>query len=97
MCCILSILVFLGPRLANIAWWLIDSERWSVSFGSAIWPILGIIFLPWTTLVYAAVNNPVEGISLLGWIFLVIGVIADISSNGGGGYYNRKRVPGYNA
>jgi len=28
------------------------------AFGPIIWPILGIIFLPWTTLLYAILWNP---------------------------------------
>jgi hypothetical protein len=95
MCCVLTVLLFLGVRLADIAWWLLQPVRWSAAFGSIIWPILGIIFLPWTTLVYVAVNNPVTGISLLGWLFIAFGVFADISTHGGGGYFNRAKVRGY--
>ena len=79
MCCVFTVLLFLGPRVANITWWLIQPARWSVAFGSVIWPILGIIFLPWTTLMYVAVNNPVSGVSLLGWIFVALGVFADLN------------------
>ncbi|MFV1858319.1 MAG: hypothetical protein ACC647_03105 [Anaerolineales bacterium] len=94
MCCLFTVLVFLGPRAADITWWLLAPLRWSVAFGSVIWPILGIIFLPWTTLIYVAVYNPIFGISLLGWIFVALGVFADIAMHGGGTYFNRDRVPG---
>ena len=94
MCCVFTILLFLGPRVGDIAWWLVQPARWSAAFGSIIWPILGIIFLPWTTLMFVAVNNPVSGISLLGWIFIALGVVSDIAAAGGSGYFNRDRVPG---
>ncbi len=94
MCCFFSVLFFLGPRAGILIWWLIDTRRWEIAFESFIWPLLGFIFLPWTTLMYVAVNNPVSGISLLGWIFVAIGVFADISMHGGGTYFNRDRVPG---
>jgi len=94
MCCVFTVLLFLGPRLGNISWWLIQPVRWNLAFGSVIWPILGIIFLPWTTLMWVAVNNPVSGISFLGWLFVALGVFADISMHGGGTYFNRDRVPG---
>ncbi len=97
MCCLYTVLIFLGPRVGGIAWWLVQPLRWSAAFGSIIWPILGIIFLPWTTLIYVAVYNPIAGISLLGWIFLALGVVADIAMHGGGTYYNRERVPGYSS
>jgi hypothetical protein len=92
MCCVLTLLLFAGPRLANIAWWLIQPVRWNAAFGSVIWPILGIIFLPWTTLIYVIVAP--GGVDLLGWIFIALGVFADIAMHGGGGYFNRERVPG---
>ena len=92
MCCVLTVLLFLGPRLANITWWLLQPARWNATFGSIIWPILGIIFLPWTTLIYVIVAP--GGVDLLGWIFIALGVFADIAMHGGGGYFNRERVPG---
>ena len=94
MCCVFTVLIFLGPRVADITWWLIQPGRWDVAFGSIIWPILGIIFVPWTTLMFVAVNNPVSGISFLGWLFIALGVFADVSMHGGGAYFNRDSVPG---
>ena len=94
MCCVFTVLLFLGPRVGSITWWLIQPARWDVAFGSIIWPILGIIFVPWTTLMYVAVNNPVTGISLLGWLFIALAVFADVSQLAGSGYFNRDRVPG---
>ena len=94
MCCVFTVLIFLGPRVADITWWLIQPARWSTAFGSAIWPILGIIFAPWTTLMFVAVNHPVLGISFLGWLFIALGIFADISMHGGGAYFNRDSVPG---
>ena len=45
MCCFLTVLLFVGPRGADIVYWLLVPERWNAAFGSIIWPILGIIFL----------------------------------------------------
>ena len=97
MCCVFTVLLFLGPRVGSITWWLIQPVRWDVAFGSIIWPILGIIFVPWTTLMYVAVNNPVTGISLLGWLFIALAVFTDVSQLAGSGYFNRDRVPGMSA
>jgi hypothetical protein len=95
MCCVVTVLLFLGPRFADILWWILQPDRWNESFGRPIWAILGIVFLPWTSLIYVAVWNPISGISLLGWVLIVFGVFADIAVHGGGGFFNRKRVPGY--
>ena len=63
MCCALLVLVFLGPRIFNIFWWIFQPARWQLAFSNFlgggnlwwIWPVLGIIFLPWTTLMYIIV------------------------------------------
>ena len=93
MCCFFTVLVFLGPRFAGLVWWLIQPARWNLVFGSIIWPILGIIFLPWTTLMYVAVApGGINGI--LEWGFLILAIIIDIGAYAGGGFGNRDRVPG---
>lgn len=91
MCCLLTILLFIGPRATILVWWLMDPARWMSAFpGSFIWPLLGFIFLPWTTLMYVLVAA--NGIVGFDWIWLGLGVLADISSYGGSGYGNRDRV-----
>ncbi len=58
---------------------------------SVLWPILGILFLPWTTLAYLTVWQP-EG-SFEGWavFVLVLGVFMDLFTHLGGGFRNRRR------
>jgi hypothetical protein len=95
MCCFITSLFLLGPRFATLIWWLINPFRFSAAFSSFIWPALGIIFLPWTTLMYLIVWSPVTGIYGLDWLWLVLAVLADLSTYAGGGYGNRDRIPGY--
>ena len=52
MCCILTIMTFLGPRVAVLVWWLVSWSYWQSAYETAFWPIIGIIFAPWTTLFY---------------------------------------------
>ena len=97
MCCFFTTLVLFGPRLAILVWWLLDPIRWYgtqlSAFQSWLWPILGFIFLPWTTLMYVLVYP--GGLVLFDWVFLAIALIIDIGSYAGGGYGNRNRL-GYN-
>ncbi|MGD8463804.1 MAG: hypothetical protein PVI09_08035 [Anaerolineae bacterium] len=95
MCCIFTSLLLFGPRLAILVWWLINPLRFANAFGSFIWPILGTIFLPWTTLMFLIVWSPVGGIYGLDWLWLGLGVLFDIMTYGGGGYGNRDRLRGY--
>jgi CDP-diglyceride synthetase len=98
MCCIFTILVFLGPRFGGIFWWLYQPARWVgntgiSAFDSALWPILGLIFLPWTTLMYVSIApGGING--LFEWLFLIMAVAIDIGAYTGGGYGNRNQIPG---
>ena len=89
MCCIVSLLVFIGPRIAAIAWYLTDSARWSAAFSNILWPLLGVVFLPWTTLAYVLMSP--GGVSGLQWAVVIFGFLLDIGSLGGGDYSRRRR------
>ena len=62
MCCAFLALVLMGPRIFGAFWWLFQPARWNLAFDNWpmpnlwwIWPILGLIFLPWTTIMYIIV------------------------------------------
>ena len=94
MCCFLTVLLFVGPRGGDIVFWLLAPDRWSDAFDSSIiLPILGIIFFPWTTLVYVVAWTP-QGMGLLEWLLVAAAAFVDIGFYTGGGYFNRDRVPG---
>ena len=92
MCCFFTSLVLFGPRLAILVWWLLQPVRWSAAFEGFIWPLLGFLFLPWTTIMYVLVFG--GGITGFDWVWLGLGLLADIGSYAGGGYGNRDRIPG---
>ena len=93
MCCFYTVLIFLGPRAAIIVWWLVDPVRWQTTFNTFFWPLLGFLFLPWSTLMYVLVAP--GGVNSWDFLWLGLAVLADISMYLGGGYGNRDRVPGY--
>jgi len=96
MCCFLTLFVLLGPRIAGIFWWILQPIRWVGSVGafqSWIWPVLGLIFVPFTTLMYVAIAP--GGVVGWDWLWIGLAVAADIMSYAGGGYGNRNRIPGY--
>jgi len=91
MCCFATILVFLGPRAGILVWWLINPVRWQLAFQNFIWPLLGFIFVPWTTMMYVLVFP--GGVTGFDWLWLGLGLLADIGWWTGAA--GRKRVPGY--
>jgi hypothetical protein len=94
MCCLATLLLLLGPRVGIFFWWLLEPARWSLAFDTFIWPFLGFLFVPWTTLMYVVVFP--GGIDGFDWVWLGIGLAADVVSwTGGGysGYTNRDKLP----
>jgi hypothetical protein len=80
MGCLFLILMMLSPRLGIIFLWAF-TDYVSRSFTTWIWPLLGLIFLPWTTLMYLLVAAPVGGITFWGWLFVGLGLLMDIANH----------------
>ena len=79
MPCLFAIFALLTPRLLIVALWLL-SDWFKGLFHTALWPILGFIFLPTTFLWYTAVQNWWEGQwSLWPVVGLVIALMIDVS------------------
>ena len=90
MCCFFTALLLVGPRLAILIWWIMSPIYINTLFQTWIWPFLGLIFLPWTTLMYMTVAG--GGIVGFDWLILGMGVFADIFTYIGG-YRERASVP----
>ena len=89
--CFFFLVLFLGPRAGILFWWIVDPNRWSAAFNSVVWPILGFLFLPWTTLMYVAVA-PLGHVDGWDWLWLALAFVADIASLSASGYSNRSRL-----
>lgn len=94
MCCVLTVLVFLGPRLAIIFWWLVAPLYVSNAYNSLLLAFLAWLVIPWTTLMYLIIY-PGGVVGFWEWLLLILGIVADVSSYTGGFYGNRESVPGY--
>ena len=90
-CCLLSLFLTLGPRLALVFMWIF-TDRVTAAFESNIVPLLGLIFLPLTTFAYVIFWDPVEGLSVLAWIAVIVALIVDLAINAGTFWGNRSRV-----
>jgi hypothetical protein len=92
--CLFFSLLLLGPRAAIILWWLIEPNRWDAAFDTALWPILGFIFVPWTTVMFVAVA-PFGNVAGWDWFWLLLALLVDLSTWSSNAYTNRGRIPGY--
>jgi hypothetical protein len=95
MGCLLAIFGGLFPRLAVLFIWLARPVLFSAAFGGSwFWPLLGIIFLPFTTLMYILLWSP-GGLVGFDWVWLILAIILDLGHIGGVGYGNRDRMSAY--
>jgi hypothetical protein len=79
MCCLALVAVGLGARFALVLVWIFG-DRVELAFDSWIWPLLGLLFLPWTTLMYVLVWSPGRDVSGGEWILVALGLVLDIAS-----------------
>jgi hypothetical protein len=95
MCCLFMIMMFLGPRFAFLFVWLTRQGQALINLAFDTWiiPLLGVIFLPWTTLMIVFVSG-VNGLVGFDWVWVGLALAADIATYTGGAY-KRKSVPGY--
>ena len=94
MCCFFTTLLFFGPRLAFLIYWLGWPLKVQAVLNTWYWPLLGLIFLPWTTLMYVIVASPINGLQGFDWFWMALALLSDLAGYAGGAQ-NRKRVPGY--
>jgi len=94
MGCIVTVLGILAPRLLILFGWASDPVAWGSAFGSPIWPVLGFLFLPWTTFFHVLFAQ--GGLDAIKVVFLVMAVVADMATWGGGFLGNRKRISNSN-
>lgn len=60
--CLLAMGAAFAPRLVLIIMWIVG-PRVNAAFDTFIVPLLGLIFLPYTTIMYVLVWNSVTGVS----------------------------------
>lgn len=91
MGCLFAIFAGMFPRLGVLLIWLARPAFFSAAFGGSwLWPVLGVIFLPFTTLMYALVWGP-GGVGGWDWLWLILALLIDLGAIGGSGWANRDR------
>lgn len=90
MGCLLVVLGLMTPRVVMVLLWLFTNYL-SRAFHTFLWPLLGFVFLPTTTLAYAVAKNSLGGIRGWGLVVLILGVLLDFGLLGGGSRSRSRR------
>lgn len=92
-CCLMVVAAFF-PRVALFIMWL--TGYGGRAFETILWPLLGFFFMPFTTCGYAIAMNAFGGVQGLGLALVIVGVVLDLGSHGGGAktttHYRRVRI-----
>lgn len=79
VCCLFLLAFGLGPRFALAAWWIFG-DKVDAAFDTWLWPALGLLFLPWTTIFYVIAWSPIGGVNDAEWLFVALGVLLDAAA-----------------
>jgi len=94
MSCFIALLGVIAPRVLIVIWWLVDPSRWTATFNTQLVPALGFVFLPWTTIFFVLFSSS-GSLTGLGWVFVVLGLIGDVGTYGGGILGNKDKISYY--
>jgi hypothetical protein len=94
MGCLLVLFAGFFPRFGLFLVWILRPARVDAAFDTFIFPLLGIIFLPFATLMYVILYTP--GVGLLGWEWFWVAICALFDLvHWGASYTQRASMPGY--
>src|SRR5215217_5438218 len=93
MGCLFALFGGLFPRLALLILWIARPVLVTAAFNTFLLPLLGIIFLPFTTLIYVIVYTPGVGLIGFDWFWVILAVLLDIS-HWTASYTQRNQIPG---
>ncbi len=82
MPCLLALAGLFFPRLVLAILFLFTGYLGS-AYQTVLWPVLGFLLMPFTTLAYAIAMNEMGGMSGGGVVVVVLGVLLDLGSSGG--------------
>jgi hypothetical protein len=81
--CLFALLAGIFPRIGLVVLWIFTNEV-DRAYDTFVVPLLGLIFFPLTTIVYALAWAPVGGAEGLDWFWIGLAFVFDVASIGGG-------------
>ena len=93
MGCLLALMSAFAPRLVFLIIWIARPSYINAVFDTFILPLLGLIFLPFATLMWVLLDAPPVGVHGFDWVWIGLAVILDLSHYATA-YSQRGQVPG---
>lgn len=86
---LIALIAIFFPRIALFLLWLLTPYVEQGPFSFWLWPLLGLIFVPYTTLALVLAFN--TGFFIPQILLIIIGVLADIGASSNYVYVRRRR------
>ena len=93
MGCLLALMSAFAPRLVFLIIWIARPSYINAVFDTFILPLLGLIFLPFTTLRWVLLDAPPVGVHGFDWVWIGVAAILDLGHYATG-YSQREQMPG---
>ncbi|HEY7087089.1 MAG TPA: hypothetical protein VH518_03310 [Tepidisphaeraceae bacterium] len=90
MPCLVVIIALIFPRIALLCVWLFSGYL-GRAYHTMLWPLLGFIFMPLTTLAYAWAINSNGSVSGGFFVIVLLAALFDLGALGGGSRARRRR------
>lgn len=83
MPCLLALIAVFFPRVVIVLLFLF-SDYLGQAYETALWPVLGFVFVPFTTLAYALAQHNAGALTGVYLVIFIIAVLMDLGSWSGG-------------
>jgi hypothetical protein len=94
MPCLIALLAVCAPRLAFLFMWIF-TPLVNRAFNTFVGPLLGLAFLPFTSIMYVVLWTPGIGVVGWEWLWVVLAFFVDLMSYAGSAMTNRQQIEGY--
>jgi hypothetical protein len=82
MGCLLVLMAAFAPRLVVLFVWIARPGYVDAVFSTFIFPLLGLIFLPFTTMMWLFLGAPPQGVVGLDWLWVILALFLDLAHYG---------------
>ncbi|GAA3611269.1 hypothetical protein GCM10022419_115330 [Nonomuraea rosea] len=97
MGCLLVVMVAAFPRFTLLILWLARPNLVDAVFGTWIVPLIGLLLLPFATLMYILLYVPGVGVTAGGWVWVALGALIDVAHWVSGGLRQQRVTTAWRA
>ncbi len=95
MGCLFAMIGGLAPRFGFFVYWILRPNAVDTAFSTFIFPLIGILFLPYATLLYVVLYTPGVGLSGWEWFWVILAGCFDVAQSATAAASRKQLAPSY--